>query len=407
MPDPSGRRTSRGVDRPGAAPKGEIPAPAAAEPQTYRRNPVLLPPFQLERYFARYEFTVRHLLCASDCESMTIKDVLALEADAGRSFDDLWLGYTESQGAPMLRQAICGLYETIVADQVLVHSGAEEAIFLFMQAALKPGDHVVVHWPGYQSLHEVARAMGCEVSFWEAREAQGWALDPDELAGLIRPDTRVVVLNTPHNPTGWLMPRNDFLRLNRMLDARSILLFSDEVYRDSEYGGSDRLPAACDISGQAVSLGVMSKTYGLPGLRIGWVATRNREIVARMAALKDYTTICNSAPGERLAEIALRHREGIIRRNLEIIAANLDTLDDFFQKHAGRFRWTRPKAGPIAFVGLNGGAVAAFCHELAHRAGVLLLPGTLFGHGGNYFRIGFGRRNLPAAVAAFDRFLLG
>jgi len=366
---------------------------------------VQLPPFKLERYFARYEFSVRHLLCASDCESMTIKDVLALEPEAGRSFEDLWLGYTESQGAPTLRKAICGLYNTITAEQVLVHSGAEEAIFLFMQATLMPGSHVIVHWPGYQSLHEVARAMGCEISFWEAREARGWALDLDELTDLIRPNTRAVVVNTPHNPTGWLMPRDDFLRLNRMLDERNILLFSDEVYRELEYDPGDRLPAACDLSTRAVSLGVMSKTYGLAGLRIGWVATRNGDVVDRMAALKDYTTICNSAPGERLAEIALRHRERLSRRNLDIITANLSILDDFFAQHSRRFAWVRPKGGPIGFVRLKQGAVEPFCHDLAHQAGVLLLPATLFGCKDDHFRIGFGRRNMPAAVEALQRFI--
>ncbi len=365
-----------------------------------------LPPFELERYFARYEFNVRHLLCASDCESVSIKDLLALEPGADRGLQDLWLGYTDSQGAPSLRQAICGVYDTIAEDQVLVHSGAEEAIFLFMQAVLAPGDHVIVHWPGYQSLHEVARSIGCEVTYWEARQGKGWALDIEELISLIRPDTRAVVVNTPHNPTGWLMPRGAFLRLNQVLDERGIVLFSDEVYRELEYAGLTRLPAACDLSRQAVSLGVMSKTYGLPGLRIGWVATRNSDILGRMARLKDYTTICNSAPSEYLAMIALRHRERLARRNREIIEANLGLLDDFFQRHAAHFNWVRPQAGPIAFAGLTSGSVEHFCHELVVQEGVLLLPGTLYGHGGDHFRIGFGRRSLPAAIAALERFVI-
>lgn len=365
-----------------------------------------LPPFQLERYFARYEFNVRHLLCCSDCESLTLKDVIDLEPGAGDKLEKLWLGYTESQGNPALRRAISRLYELIKPDHVLVHSGAEEAIFLFMHAALAPGDHVIVHWPGYQSLYEVARSIGCEVSFWEAREERGWALDLDELKGHIRPHTRAVIVNTPHNPTGWLMPRDDFDQLNRLLDRRGILLFSDEVYRESEYAADDRLPAACDISDRAVSLGVMSKTYGLPGLRIGWVATRNAEISSRMAALKDYTTICNSGPSELLAEIALRHRERLIRRNLEIISTNLAILDGFFEKHVPKFSWVRPKAGPIAFVGLKGTEVGPFCHELVKQEGVLLLPGHLYAAGDNHFRIGFGRRDMPVAVESLERFVL-
>ncbi len=364
-----------------------------------------LPPFKLERYFARYEFAVRHLLCSSDCESVTVKDLLSLEAGAGKALERFWLGYTESQGAPALRQAISRLYDSIGPDQVLVHNGAEEAIFLFMHAALSPGDHLIVHWPCYQSLYEVARSIGCEVTFWQAREDQGWALDLDDLMGHIRPATRAVIINTPHNPTGWLMPRDEFDRLNRVLDQREILLFSDEVYRESEYSADDRLPAACDLSQRAVSLGVMSKTYGLPGLRIGWVATRHAGIKDRMAALKDYTTICNSGPSEFLAEIALRHRDTLIRRNLEIITTNLKILDDFFQRHSSTFAWVRPKAGPIAFVRLTGGQVDRFCHELVNKKGVLLLPGDLYGDGDNHFRIGFGRQGMPAALEALEQFV--
>ena len=154
-----------------------------------------------------------------------------------------------------------------------------------------------------------------------------------------------------------------------------------------------------------MSLGVVSKNYGLPGLRIGWIATRNADLYRQIAALKDYTTICNSAPSEFLAELALRHRRKLQQRNLQIIADNLEILDDFFRRHADRFRWTRPAAGPIAFPHLLDKDVAGFCHELVTRAGVLLLPGTMYDDTGNHFRIGFGRKNLPAAVARLEQFL--
>ena len=195
------------------------------------------------------------------------------------------------------------------SENLLVHSGAGEAIFLFMFAAFQPGDHVVVHSPGYQSLAEVARAAGCEVSLWLAREENNWALDLDELRQLMRADTKAVIINTPHNPTGYLMSRQDFDTLHRFVQENGLLLFSDEVYRELEYDPASRLPAACDYGEHAISLGVTSKTYGLAGLRIGWIATRNRAIYEKMASLKDYTTICNSAPGEFLAELAMRNRQ--------------------------------------------------------------------------------------------------
>ncbi|MGB5988053.1 MAG: aminotransferase class I/II-fold pyridoxal phosphate-dependent enzyme [Desulfobacterales bacterium] len=364
-----------------------------------------LPPFKLERYFAQYEFNVKHLLCCSDCESMSIAELLALEPGAEERFIALGLGYTESAGSPALRQAIAGIYTDIDPNQILVHAGAEEAILLFMQAALSAGDHVIVHWPCYQSLADVAISVGCEVSPWEARAKAGWALDLDELKQMIRPATRVIVINTPHNPTGWLMARQQFGELLEIADQHGILVFSDEVYRESEYDPAARLPAACDLSPGAVSLGVTSKTYGLPGLRIGWIATRNRQIYQRMAGLKDYTTICNSAPSEFLAEIALGHRQYLIQRNVAIIQKNLDLLDQFFPKYPHLFKWQRPAAGPIAFPRWLEGDVGAYCDDLVRQAGVLLLPGILYDHPGNHFRIGFGRRNLPEALSKLEAYL--
>ncbi len=362
-------------------------------------------PFLLERYFAKYEFTARHLLCTSDCESLTIADLLALEPGAEEAFKRHWLGYTESLGAQTLRQEIARLYNHIRPDQILVHSGAQEAITLFMQACLQPGDHIIVHWPCYQSLHETARSLGAEISYWEARPENGWALDLDELKQLTRPETRLIVINTPHNPTGWLMPRPDFETLNAFCREANIFLFCDEVYRELEYIPSDRLPAACDINPNALSLGVMSKTYGLAGLRIGWIATQNSAIYEKMAALKDYTTICNSAPSEFLAELGLQHRQKLAARNLGIIQTNLTLLDEFFSRRAGLFAWQRPSAGPIAFPQLLQGEVDSFCDELVKRSGVLLLPGSLYGHPGNHFRVGFARQNMPAALAQLDAFL--
>lgn len=364
-----------------------------------------LQPFKLERYFAEYEFKVQYSLCSSDCEAVTTGELLDLEPDARERFEQHWLGYTESPGAPSLRAEIARIYERIAPEQVLVHTGAEEAIFLFMQAMVGAGDHLIVHTPCYQSLFEVARSIGCEVTRWEAWEENGWALDVDALQRMIRPTTRAIVINTPHNPTGYLMTREDYLRVHDIAREHNIVLFSDEVYRESEYDLATRLPAGCDVNDTAVSLGVMSKTYGLPGLRIGWVATRNAGVYQRMAALKDYTTICNSAPSEFLAELALGHREQLARRNRSIIADNLKLLDDFFARRSELFDWKRPHAGPIAFPKFKGGAVDTFCHDLVTQAGVLLLPGTLFDDTGNHFRIGFGRKNMPEALAALESFL--
>lgn len=208
-----------------------------------------------------------------------------------------------------------------------------------MHAVLRPGDHVAVHAPCYQSLAEVARGIDCDVTLWSAYEQHRWALDLDDLKRSLRSNTRLVVINTPHNPTGNLMSQSDFQGLNQRVQERGIVLFSDEVYRESEYTAADRLPAACDANPQAVSLGVMSKTYGLAGLGIGWIATHNQRILAEVARQKDYTTICSSAPSEFLAALALRHRQTVVQRNLDLILGNLALADGFFARHGDRFSW--------------------------------------------------------------------
>jgi aspartate/methionine/tyrosine aminotransferase len=361
--------------------------------------------FRLERYFAEHEFSAPHLLCSSDCESLALGELLALEPGSRERFESLRLGYTESAGDPELRQAVTGLYEHIAAGQVLVHAGAEEAIFTFMNACLQPGDEVIVHSPCYQSLAEVARGIGAEVREWRGEPLRNWALDLQDLESLLTGNTKLVVVNFPHNPTGWL-PDAGFVReLSALSERRGFLVFSDEVYRGLEHDPADRLPAFADINERAVSLGVMSKTYGLAGLRIGWLASRNRRLLAECAAFKDYTTICSSAPGEFLAALALRHAESIAARNLKIILDNLQLLDRFFAAHTGLFDWQRPRAGSIAFPRLLRGTVDAFCADLLEQAGVLLLPGTLYEPGSAAFRIGFGRRNLPEALAGLDEYL--
>jgi len=364
-----------------------------------------LPPFKLERYFAKYEFSTEFLLCSSDCEAMSIAELLALEAGAAQAFQQTWLGYTESQGSPALRAEICKIYATMEPDDILVHTGAGEAIYLFMFAAFEAGDHVIVHSPGYQSLAEVARAAGCEVSPWPAREENGWALDLDELRRLTRADTKAIIINTPHNPTGYLMSRDDYLAVHAFAQEHQLLLFSDEVYRESEYDPTGRLPAACDQGDYAVSLGVTSKTYGLAGLRVGWIATKNRKIYRDMAGLKDYTTICNSAPSEFLAAVAMRNRQHLIDRSLATITANLAVIATLFDRYPDLFTWVQPRAGSMCFPRLLKGDVEQFCDTLIRRAGIMLLPGSVYDDSGNHFRLGLGRKSLPQAVERLQSFL--
>jgi aspartate/methionine/tyrosine aminotransferase len=357
--------------------------------------------FALERFFARWEFAVRHLLCASDVEGWRMGELVALaDEETAALWENLRLGYSEAPGHPLLRAEIASLYDTLGADDVLVFAGAEEAIFCLANVLLGPGDHAVVTWPGYQSLHEVGRAAGADVTLHELREADGWALQPDRLIAALRPETRLVVVNAPHNPTGMLPTAEEWARLTRELDRRGIHLLADEVYRFLELDENDLLIAGADAFPRGVSLGVMSKSFAMAGLRIGWLATRDRALLARCAAFKDYTTICSSVPSEILALMGLRARAVVLARSRHIVRANLAHLDRFFATYADRFAWVRPRGGSIGFPRLlDAESIDAFAARLVEAEGVLLLPGSQFGYPGNHFRIGFGREDLPAALA--------
>jgi aspartate/methionine/tyrosine aminotransferase len=362
--------------------------------------------FELERYFAQYEFSAPYLLGISDCESLSVSELLALEPGSESGLSQCWLGYTESKGHPLLREEIANLYSTCLPEHILVHSGAEEAIFIFMNVMLKPGDHVIVHDPCYQSLFQIANDLGCDMTKWTADPDDNWELDLAMLESAIRPTTKAVIINQPHNPTGYLMTQAKQQQLIDLVRNHNLMLFSDEVYRCLEHDPADRLPAACDLYENAVSLGVMSKTYGLAGLRIGWISTRNKTIFNEMAAFKDYTSICNSAPSEYLALIGLRNQQKLIDRNLGIVQENLAVLDRFFATFPDLFRWKAPRAGSIAFPAYLGEeGTEKFCLDLVAHKGVLLVPGKYFNYGDSHFRIGFGRKNMPECVAQLESFI--
>jgi aspartate/methionine/tyrosine aminotransferase len=363
--------------------------------------------FALERFFARWEFAVEHLLCASDVEGYPMGEVLALADDETRAmWDGLRLGYTESTGHPLLRAEIATLYDGLAADDVLVFAGAEEAIFCLANVLLGPGDQAVVTWPAYQSLYEVARATGADVTLHELREPSGWAIDLDLLGRQVTPATKLIVVNAPHNPTGMLPDRSIVDGLVRIAEAAGAHLLVDEVYRYLEFDEADRLPAGADVTTRGISLGVMSKTFAMAGLRIGWLATRDRDLLARCAAFKDYTTICSSAPSEILALIGLRARDQVVARSRRIVAGNLERLDAFFAEWADRFSWVRPRGGSIGFPRLTvpGVSIDDWAAGLVEAEGVLLLPGSQFGAGGNHFRVGFGRTDLPVALDRLEAY---
>lgn len=363
-------------------------------------------PFKLERFYSHHEFTAKYLLCSSDSESMTINELLSMEEGAHEKFLNHWLGYTETTGAPWLREEISKLYGSTSAEEILVHAGAQEAIFLTIHALLNAGDHVIVQYPCYQSFVSVPESIGCSVSHWAMEYInEKWEVNIEKLKNLIQPTTKLLIINSPHNPTGYQFTKSEIIGIISLARKNNIIILSDEVYKGMEHYSELKVPAFCDMYEKAISLNVISKSYGLPGLRIGWLASPQKNLLKKIWIYKEYTTICNSAPSEFLAGVALRNGGEILKRNLAIVKCNLTYLVPFFEKHSQLFSWDRPNAGVTAFVKIrNLLNDEKFCQQVLEERNVLLLPGTIYDYKG-FFRIGFARRNMPEALEQFDQFL--
>jgi aspartate/methionine/tyrosine aminotransferase len=364
-------------------------------------------PFALEQYFSKYEFTAKYILSASDCEPMTMQELLSMADEESRSlWQNLKMSYTETFGHPLLRSEISRLYQTIVPNQVLV-AAPEELIFIAMHTLLSKGDRIIVTTPAYQSLHELASSMGCNVDRWELHPTNiGWKLDLQFLADHVNENTKLIIINFPHNPTGHHISKEEQRTIISIGRKYGIPIFSDEMYRGSEYQPADRLPSIADEYEQGISLWGLSKSFALPGLRIGWLASQNSNFLSNCSGLRDYLTICNSAPGEILGLIALKQKEGILQRTRKIIAKNLETANEFFNRHADSFVWLKPKAGSVGFPILKKEIpIEEFCKTLVESKSLLVTPGSLFQHPGNHFRIGLGRTSFTDSLALLEEAL--
>ena len=364
-------------------------------------------PFKLERFFAKYEFKVKYLLSSSDCESLAMAELIQMAAPQSLEiWQGLRLGYTESPGHPLLRAEVARLYQQITPENVLV-AAPEEAIFVAMQTMLKPDDHIIVVSPVYQSLYEIARSIGCNVTPWKLEpEANGWQLDLNKLENSLTDRTRMLVINFPHNPTGHTLTRSELEAITDLARKRDLYVFSDEMYRLLEPEPAIQLPAMCDIYEKGISLSGLSKSFALPGLRVGWLATQESALIERWLAFKDYTTICNSAPSEILGMIALQNKERILRRSIDIVRNNTAIAERFFTEYQDRFAWFKPQAGSVAFPKwLGAGSVEQFCEAVLDKQGVMIVPGSLFDSPGRHFRIGLGRTNLKEALERVSAFL--
>lgn len=367
--------------------------------------------FELETYFSKWEFTAKHHMTASDVQSMSVDTLLAMAGtSASETLNDLWLGYTETWGAPDLREAIAASYDHMQAENILCFAGAEEGVYAAMRVLLDPEDHAIVVVPNYQAAETIPLSI-CAVTGVQLDAEKDWRLDIEDVRRALRPNTKLISINFPNNPTGAVMPKADYEALIALCREQGLYLFNDEVYRLLELDETKRLTQTADVYEKGISLSVMSKAYGLPGLRVGWIASQDKELLLRLERYKHYLSICNSAPSEKLAVIALGVRDQILERNRALLRRNIGALDRFFSGYPSLFEWRHPDGGCIAYPRYVGqGDVEAFCTGLIEENGVLLLPASIYRSElmeapADRFRIGFGRENIEEGLTAFRDFL--
>lgn len=366
-----------------------------------------IPPFKLEEFWKKYEFTSPYLLCCSDAESWKLNEILELaDSESKNLWESLSLGYTESPGLPLLRKEISKLYSHVNCEQVLNFAGAEEGIYCLMRTLIEPGDHIIVIDPCYQSLKTLPESFGAHVTGIVLDPKNGWRLTLEDLEKAFRSDTKLLVLNYPHNPTGAILEKKVFEGLIELARKYGTYVFCDEVYRYLEIDEEDRLPSIADAYEKGIALNAMTKAFGLAGLRIGWLATQATDFIQEVGSYKLYTSICNSASSEILALIALRAKDKILKRSREIMLNNLEILDSFMKRHQKLLSWDRPQSGTMAVVQLLLSVpIEQFMEELVEKMGVLIMPGPVFGLSANVFRIGFGKKNMAQALERFEQFL--
>jgi len=361
--------------------------------------------FKLERYFAKHEFTAKYLLSSSDCDGYEMKYLLE---NASKDEMGLWegikLGYTESEGNPLLREAILQYYKIKTIENVVVASPGE-LNFISMNVLLDSKDHAITVSPCYQSLSEVVKSVNCELSLWKPSPDK-WEFNTADLEKLIQKNTKLIILNFPHNPTGSYLKREQLDEIVRIAKKHDIYIFSDEMYRKLIIDDIEELPPISDIYEKGISLWGTSKTFGLAGLRTGWLVTHDTDFLRKVVSFKDYLSICNSAPSEILSIIALNNIDKFLPQNLKTIRENILLFNEFVAKHPIISSFTPPKAGSTGFIKLNiENSALEFSNNLVNETGIMTVPAEMFEQQGKYLRIGFGRRNFPEILDILDKYL--
>ena len=353
--------------------------------------------FQLERWMTTYELAVKYDIAESGIAPMSTNDLLDLLPDADReralqSLLDLRLGYSEARGSLALRTALAETYENTSPDNILVTTGAIEANFLLLNTLLDSGDHVVVIDPAYQQLQSVQRAIGCDVSLWRPRQDPHFHFELDDLRELVTDRTRLIVINTPHNPTGAILSEAELRAVYAIAESIGATVLCDEAYRWLDVPGSEPLaPPIRNLGDRGVSVGTVSKPFGIPGLRIGWIAAPE-DLIQQCWAMRDFISLSPGGLNDALALIAVTHRDQIAARTRSIVEQNLDVAESWFARNADLVSWTPPRGGLLSLVKYRLDIPSTeLANRLAEEYSVMLAPGSAFGYEG-YLRLGIGAR---------------
>jgi aspartate/methionine/tyrosine aminotransferase len=349
-----------------------------------------IPPFLLDQWLATYEFAsppIRYNLASSTGPRWSLGDLLALGDSGGlKDLGELRLSYTKPQGSDELRQQVAALHD-VDPDWVVITTGASEALSALYCLAAEPGASITLPFPSFPAMPVMARAWGLGVSTYALDRANGFKQSAERVLAAVGESTRLVLVNTPHNPTGSVMPYAELARLAASLEHRLIPLVVDEVYHPLYHDAAPSVSAA--KLANTIVVGDLSKALSLPGLRIGWVIDRDARRRERLIDLRSYFTISGSPLTEAIAAHALANRDEILGRVRAVAAANLVALTDFMNAHADTLAWVAPAGGTTVFPWLRDGSDAKeLCVALA-AAGVLFAPGYTF-DAPEHFRLGFG-----------------
>jgi aspartate/methionine/tyrosine aminotransferase len=349
-------------------------------------------PFALERWMVTWETEVDYDLAESGIQPMSVHELAELTGEQDRIDAILRepLLYSEACGTAELRSIIASLYSNTSPENVLVTNGAIEANFLLFNTLLVQGDEVIVVDPCYQQLASVPRALGCDVKLWRLTPENGFRYDLDELQQLVSQRTRLIVINSPHNPTGSILTQDEMNQVFEIAQSVGAMVLSDEAYRWLTLPDQPECAApARELGDTGLSVSTLSKPFGLPGLRIGWLVAPE-EIVKECWAFRDYVSLSPGYLNDRLAQIVLSHRETLLGRTKQIASGNLAMVEQWIREREGLVDWVRPRGGLLGLLNYQMNIPSAeLADNLAQEASVMLAPGSAFGHE-YHLRIGFG-----------------